>query len=124
METRPESGDIKLFRKNEMFISITQGIVIAISILSLYYWFMINHRSLSETRTVVFSALVLSNILLTFTNRSFYESIFKTFRYKNNLAPWIILISLFLLVLTQLVPAVRQVFAFLLFTAYSKHIAV
>jgi P-type Ca2+ transporter type 2C len=67
---------------------------------------------LSETKAVVFSTLLLSNILITLTNRSFSESILRTFRYKNKLAPWIITISLVLLVLTQVVPAVRNVFGF------------
>jgi Ca2+-transporting ATPase len=59
---------------------------------------------------MVFTTLILSNIFLTFTNRSFTENFTKTIHYKNNLAPWILLISLAFLAALHLLPPVREMF--------------
>jgi Ca2+-transporting ATPase len=42
------------------------------------------------TRTMVFTTLIVANIMLTLVNRSFYYSIFTTIGYKNNLV-WMII---------------------------------
>ena len=59
---------------------------------------------------VVFTTLVFSNIFLTFVNRSFTENIGKTIFYKNNLAPWILLISAVFLACLHLLPFFRSLF--------------
>jgi Ca2+-transporting ATPase len=59
---------------------------------------------------MVFTTLIISNIFLTFTNRSFTQNFLKTIRYKNKLAPWVLLISVLFLTIIQLVPAVQFVF--------------
>ena len=48
---------------------------------------MNNGASLAQTRAIVFTTLILSNVFLTFTNRSFVSTIYYTIRYKNKLAP-------------------------------------
>jgi Ca2+-transporting ATPase len=112
MEQPPRNRKQGMFSGGELLISIVQGIVIAGGVLILYYGFMNSGRSLNETRTAVFTTLVLSNILLTFANRSFTENFIRTLRYKNNLAPWILIISLLLIVITQLIPSIREIFRF------------
>ena len=105
-------GDRKmgLFREEELLISVIQGVIIAGGILTLYYFFMEANYSTEETRTIVFTTLVLSNIFLTFANRSFSENFTKTIFYKNNLAPWVIIISVFFLAAIHLIPFIRNIF--------------
>jgi len=105
----PRERTRSLFKNDELFITILQGLVIAASVLLIYYFFM-QHYSLAITRTVVFTTLISSNIFLTFANRSFTETIFKTIYYKNALAPLIIIISILFLAAILFVPFLQNQF--------------
>ncbi|MCF6405308.1 cation-translocating P-type ATPase [Chitinophaga filiformis] len=109
MQTPPRQNTGSLFSKKELFISILQGLIIAAGILVLYSIYMQEH-TLEKTRTFVFTTLLISNIFLTFTNRSFTENFIKTIRYHNSLAPLIIGLSVLFLVAIQLVPGIRLAF--------------
>jgi Ca2+-transporting ATPase len=104
---RQKSG---LFTTEELLISIMQGVIITIGVLILYYFFMTNGHNIEEVRTIVFTTLILSNVFLTFTSRSFTKTIYYTSRYKNRLAPVIIIVSMVFLLLLHLVPACRNLF--------------
>ena len=104
---RQKSG---LFTTEELLISIMQGVVITTGVLILYYFFMKSGRSIEEVRTIVFTTLILSNVFLTFTSRSFTKTIYYTSRYKNGLAPVIIIVSMVFLLLLHLVPFCRNLF--------------
>ncbi len=106
----PRKRTISLFESDELLISIMQGLMITIGVLWLYHFSMSNGASLSHTRTLVFITLIISNVFLTFTNRSFTQNFLKTIRYKNRLAPWVMLISVLFLALILLVPSIQSVF--------------
>ena len=110
MQQKPRESRGKLFTGKEISISILQGLVIAAGTLSLYYYFMNNGASIQLTRTIVFTTLILSNVFLTFTNRSFTQTIYYTSRYKNNLALLIIFVSAIFLATLLLIPGVRGLF--------------
>lgn len=110
MQMAPRDRTMGMFRKDEIFISVLQGIIIAAGVLILYFLFMNHHYTISETRTIVFTTLVLSNIFLTFANRSFSENLSKTIFYKNNLAPWVLIISVLFLAVIHLIPFIRDIF--------------
>lgn len=112
MEVPTREKSISLFNGSELAISITQGVVIASAMLVLYYIYMSRDYSLPYVRTMVFATLVMSNILLTFVNRSFTETIFKTIRYKNSLAGPVLISSITFLAIVLLVPAARYIFRF------------
>ena len=109
MNASPKNRRNSLFTRREVLISIAQGIAITTGVLVLYNRYMISH-SIEETRTVVFTTLILSNVFLTFVNRSFTETIFYTIRQKNNLAPLLFIISCVFLALLHLSPFVRNLF--------------
>lgn len=106
----PRRRSISLFEQDELLISIVQGLVITAGVLWLYNFTMNNNASINYTRTMVFTTLIISNIFLTFTNRSFTQNIFKTIRYKNKLAPWVLLTSALFLTAILLVPSVQLIF--------------
>jgi Ca2+-transporting ATPase len=64
------------------------------------------------TRTMVFSVLITANIFLTLVNRSFYYSLLTTIRYKNNLVPLMIAITI---VITALLLFIKPLAAFFQF---------
>jgi Ca2+-transporting ATPase len=110
MLSGPRSHKAGLFTHEEFFISIIQGVIITAGVLVLYYIFMVNGHSIKETRTIVFTTLILSNVFLTFVSRSFTKTIYYTSRYKNNLAPAIILVSAIFLSLLHFIPAIQNLF--------------
>ncbi len=91
--------------------------VIAAGILGLYYYFMEKGAGLAYVRTIVFITLIVSNVFLTFVNRSFDETIFKTIRYKNNLTKYVLLASIFFLGCIAFIPVVQGLFGLTLLKA-------
>ena len=71
---------------------------------------MVRGYTIEYVRTVIFLTLVISNLFLTFINRSFQENIFKTIRYKNNLVPFVLFASLLFLVGIGFIPIVQRAF--------------
>jgi Ca2+-transporting ATPase len=117
MQLKPRSRTRELFSRDELLTSFIQGIIIATGVLILYYLFMKQGHSLEETRTIVFTTLMISNILLTFVNRSFIENFTKTLRYKNNLVLPVLTISVLFLVVIHFILPVRNIFGMTSITA-------
>src|SRR5690606_11698158 len=81
----------------ELGISIVQGVMIAVGILFVYQYTVQSGGNEEKTRAMVFSTMIFGNILLSFANRSFFYSIFESFKNRNPL-----LIGISVLVLTLL----------------------
>ncbi|HVD98931.1 MAG TPA: cation-translocating P-type ATPase [Cytophagaceae bacterium] len=117
-ENEPMEADIKkskprqpgFLHLNELVISIIQGLMISLGVLGLYYFSMSAGYPKALVRSMVFSSIVIANIILTLENRSFKDSILKTIRYKNNYILFIISITVILLLIILYVPAVRNLF--------------
>ena len=110
MNKSPRPTLHNIFSRSEVSLSIAQGIFIAAGLLILYNYFMHENYPLEYVRNIVFTTLILSNIFLTFANRSFSESIFTTWHYKNSLAPWVLLISCGFLLAINILPGLRNLF--------------
>jgi Ca2+-transporting ATPase len=110
MSKSPRKRNGGLFSLEELSISIVQGLIISGAVLLLYYFFMKNGSSLEETRTIVFTTIILSNVFLTFATRSFTKNILYSSRNKNNLAPVLLVVSALFLVTIHFVPAIRHLF--------------
>ena len=117
MQKPPRSRSITIFTARELLNSVLQGVVIAAGILGLYYYFMEKGAGLAYVRTIVFITLIVSNVFLTFVNRSFDETIFKTIRYKNNLTKYVLLASIFFLGCIAFIPVVQGLFGLTLLKA-------
>jgi len=110
MLSEPRNRLKGLFTSEELLIAIAQGLVVATAVLILYNVFMNEHRSIEETRTIVFTTLIICNVFLTFVSRSLTRTIYHTIRYKNNLAPFVLIISAVFLLSLQFIPPVRNLF--------------
>ncbi len=110
MLSGPRERTAGLFKRDELLTGIVQGLAITTGVLILYYIFMHDRYSIEETRSIVFTTLILSNVFLTFASRSFTRTLYYTSRYKNRLAPVIIIVSASFLLLLHLVPAIRDLF--------------
>ena len=110
MQQSPKERSRSIFSGQEVLICIVQGLVISAGVLGLYFYFMQAAVPLEEVRAIVFNSLVISNVLLTFVDRSFTQTLAKTIRYKNNYVPFILIVSILFLVILNMVPAVQDIF--------------
>ncbi|MBI1342183.1 MAG: HAD-IC family P-type ATPase [Terrimonas sp.] len=108
----PRAMTSTFFKWKEIIISIIQGLMITAGTLFIYRFAVAKGYDEALTRTMTFTTLIIANIVLTLTNRSFYYSILTTLQYKNNMVPMIILITLSLVGLLLYVPPLTGFFAF------------
>lgn len=112
MRQKPRPFRSTFFSWKELSTSIIQGLIITAGLLVVYQYAVSQGLSEAHTRTMVFSTLISANIFLTLVNRSFYYSIWTTVKYKNNLVPWVILITISLLGLLLFVKPLTSFFEF------------
>jgi Ca2+-transporting ATPase len=112
MIQQPRPFTSTFFNWKELATSVLQGLIITVGTLATYQFAL--HEGLNEdsTRTLVFTTLISANIFLTLVNRSFYYSILTTLRYKNNLVPIIIGITILFLCGLLFIPPFTKFFLF------------
>jgi len=92
--------------------SIWQGLGITAAVLGIYAAAMTQGEAAPMVRTVVFTTLVLSNILLVLVNRSFTLSAWRMVRLPNRVL-WLLLgLTTIMLLTTLFFPPARQLFGF------------
>ena len=110
MSLAPRSRTKGLFTREELLIGIVQGLTITGGVLLLYNIFMKEHHSIEETRTIVFTTLILCNVFLTFASRSLTRTMYYTRRNKNNLASIIVIVSAIFLICLHFLTPIRNLF--------------
>ncbi len=110
MQQKPRKLTDTFLNQRELLISIIQGLIITAGVLGIYQFAVMQGSDEKTTRAMVFSTLIFANILLSLTNRSFKYSIIESFRYKNNLFPIIIGLTIFLLCSILYVPIFADFF--------------
>jgi Ca2+-transporting ATPase len=90
--------------------SVLQGLIITAGCLGTGYYYMHHQQNEMVVRTSIFITLLVCNILLTLVNRSFRYSIFKTLRYKNNLIPLILGITVLFILSLLCISTIRDLF--------------
>ena len=114
MKRPPRAMGDTFLSLNELGISVVQGLLITLGVLFVYQFTVQNGGDEEKTRTMVFTTLIFANILLSFTNRSFFYSIIETFRNRN---PLLIGMSALVLGLLFLILYVKPVSLFFKVTA-------
>lgn len=112
MIKKPRPFSTTFFNYKELTTSVIQGLAITIGALVIYQYTVAVGFSENTTRTMVFTVLIVANIFLTLVNRSFYYSIFTTLKYKNNLVPLIIGLTIILSLAIIYIPVLANFFEF------------
>jgi Ca2+-transporting ATPase len=110
MQRPPRQPEATFLSLKQLMVSIVQGLMITGACLGIGYYYIQQGANDTTVRTVIFITLLFSNIFLTLVNRSFVHSIFKTIRYKNNLIPIIISVTLLFIAASIYVPFIRDIF--------------
>lgn len=107
MQQPPRAATDSFLAGADLIRSIAQGLGIALAVLGVYFVAMGQGQPVTVVRTLTFTTLVMSNILLTLVNRSFTQSVFATLRVPNRWL-WLMLGLTFLLLLATLFVAPAQ----------------
>jgi P-type Ca2+ transporter type 2C len=112
MTQPPRPFTSTFFSFKELSLSILQGLIITVGTIFIYQYAVENAYNEQLTRSMVFTTLITSNVFLTLVNRSFYYSIITTLKYKNNLVPLVIGITIAITGLLLYVSSLRYFFKF------------
>lgn len=112
MLMKPKPFTTTFFKWHELSISIIQGLVITAGSLFIYQYCLYHGYGEATTRTLVFVVLIAANIFLTLINRSFYYSFLTTMKYKNNMVPMIIFLTIGIVAMMLFVQPVTDFFEF------------
>jgi Ca2+-transporting ATPase len=112
MIQKPRLMSTTFFNWKELTTSIIQGIAITAGTLSIYHYGILHNLIEIQIRTMVFIVLIAANVTLTLVNRSFYNSVLTTLKYKNNLVGLIISITIAMTGLLLYVPMLSSFFQF------------
>lgn len=112
MKRPPRSVKEPLFDKRVIGLSILQGISVLIIVLSVYLWTLYNGQGDMEARTLSFTTLIVANLGLILTNRSWSRTIFSTLTSPNKALWWIIGGAMLFLGLVLYVEPLRNLFGF------------
>ena len=112
MRRNPRAPGEKLFGRSILLFALAQGVVILLANLLLYRVALSSGIAEHEATTMTFVTLILSNIGLILSNRSWSRSVFGILRTRNNIF-WIILGgAVFFLGLVIYVPFLQDMFHF------------
>jgi Ca2+-transporting ATPase len=121
-EAEPEEGDVMnrpprdpkepLYGRRVLGLSILQGLVVLGVLMAVYGIALGIGRGVGEARALTFTTLVVANLSLILTNRSWSRSIAATLRVKNAALWWVLGGATVFLALVLYVPALRSLFGF------------
>jgi Ca2+-transporting ATPase len=122
-EAEPDEEDIMkrppvnikepLFGKKQIFISFMQGFIAMLAVVAVYLYMFYNGHGAAEARGLAFSTIVITNLGLILTNRSWSRPIWKTlFSTKNYALRWIFGITILSLGLILYIPILNRMFRF------------
>jgi len=117
MNRPPRSPHERLFTKKTLFLSLMQGFVVLFVVLVVYLHSIMSGLSDGQIRTMTFTTIVLANLLLILTNRSWSETVISTIRTSNTAMRWVFVWTLLSLGLIMAVPALSVLFRFELVSA-------
>jgi len=110
MRKPPRAANTSLFSWNELLVSLLQGAAITAGVFWMYHYAIGQGKTEESVRSMVFATLVTANLFLTLANRSFDYAFHRTLFYKNNMLPFILAISVGMLVAILYVPFLSQLF--------------
>lgn len=112
MHRPPRNSKEPLFGRKTLIVSLVQGLCVLLVTLIIYQVGLHLHRNVNEARALTFTTLIIANLGLILTNRSWSKTILATLQARN-IALWVILGgTLLLLAIVLNTPFLRQLFHF------------
>ncbi len=112
MNRPPRRLEEPLFGRAMVMTGLIQGLGVLAVVFGVYAFCLSQNLGAAEARMIAFSCMVLANLGLIFTNRSWVHSILATLRIPNKALWWITGFALSFLALVLAVPFLRDLFQF------------
>ncbi len=112
MKRPPRKTNENLFGKKEISVSFAQGIMVFGLTLSLFFMAIKLNYSHDAVRTMTFATLLLCNLSLIFSNRSWARSFDRSLKSANKAFYWVAFATISLSCLIYFVPFIRSIFHF------------
>ena len=113
MKIPPRKREERILNRRTVLTALSQGASVLISLLLLYFWLLSTSINAESIKSIVFTSLVFSNLMLILINRSWVLSIWQTLRQRRNpTIKWIFSTALLLLVSFIQLPLTREMFGF------------
>jgi P-type Ca2+ transporter type 2C len=113
MNRPPVSVKEPLFGRNRILISFIQGLIAMLVVVAVYLYMFYNGHGAEEARAIAFSTIVVTNLGLILTNRSWTRPFWQTlFSSKNYALRWIFLVTIIALGLILYLPVLNRIFQF------------
>jgi len=112
MQRKPREPEAALFGGWTLGLSLLQGLVILGAVMAVYVLSLRQQLPVDEARALSFVTLVVANIGLIFTNRSWSRSILKSLLVPNRALWWVVGSALSILFLAATVPYLTTLFHF------------
>jgi Ca2+-transporting ATPase len=112
MKRRPRQIEEKLFTSKSLALSILQGAVVLSVVLAVYFAALARGLGELEVRTLAFTTIVIANLCLILTNRSWRETIVTSLRTPNTALVWVFAGTITCLLLVLFVPILQRLFLF------------
>ena len=112
MNRPPRRLEEPLFGRVMILTGLIQGLGLLAVVFSVYAFALIQNMGEAEARMLAFACMVLGNLGLIYTNRSWTQSIMATLRIPNKALWWITGFAVGFLALVLAVPFLRDLFQF------------
>jgi P-type Ca2+ transporter type 2C len=112
MKRPPRSPDEKLFTFPRVAISLAQGLAVLVAVMTVYGLALHWGHDEFDSRAIAFSTLVVGNLALIFTNRSWSATIWETLSSRNKALWWVSAGAVSTLAATLYIPPLRALFHF------------
>ena len=112
MNRPPRKKDSKFFGSDKILLSCLQGFSILLVVLGIYFAGLKMGYSENEVRTMSFITLIISNLLVIQTNRSWKDNFFTIIATQNKSVKWIVGGTLVFLIAVISVPFLQDLFRF------------
>jgi P-type Ca2+ transporter type 2C len=112
MKRPPRRPEEPLFSKRIVALALLQGAVVLAIVLAVFAIAFGRGQGVEDARALAFTTLIVSNLALILTNRSWTRTIIQSFRSRNGALLWVLGGAAGLLAVLLSVPQVRQLFGF------------
>jgi Ca2+-transporting ATPase len=112
MARRPRDPRKPLFGRRTVALSLLQGLCVLIIVLAVFAVSLFRGQGEMEARALTYTTLIIANLGLILTNRSWSGTILETLRAPNPALWWVIGGALIFLTLVLYVPFLRDLFQF------------
>jgi len=112
MQKPPRDPEQPLFGRQTIALSLLQGFMVFFIVLVVYLFALYHNKGETEARALAFTTLIIANIGLIFTNRSWSRTIISTLTSPNAALWWVLAGALSFLGIVLYTPGLRNLFHF------------